>query len=253
VGLGGNPDLRPETSRQWTAGAIWEPVPGWSLGAQWWRIDKSNVIATLDPNFVLDNYALYGESNVIRGPKDPAYPNLPGPIDTIINWNQNLGSVKTAGVDFALRAQTTSLPAGKLSFSFDGTYIYQFLEQLPGADTYSDVGQISPYGAIPRWRHFASLNWTQGPWSATVSQTFQAGLTEYRPPDYVVPRRIGSYSLWNLQGVYSGAYNTTIALGVKNLFNTEPPFVINSRFGYDTSSGQVLGRTFYARVSIAFR
>ena len=36
-------------------------------------------------------------------------------------------------------------------------------------------------------------------------------------------RRVGSLSLWDLQGSYSGFKNLKLMLGVKNVFDTNPP------------------------------
>ncbi|HTS21781.1 MAG TPA: TonB-dependent receptor [Casimicrobiaceae bacterium] len=250
---GGNPQLQPETSTQTTAGFIWEPAKGWSIGAQWWHIAKSNVISTLSADDVLGLYDSFGGSNVIRGPVDPAYPGLPGPIAKILTYNQNLGSLKTSGIDFALRAQSPPSSLGQLSFSFAGTYVYQFLETLPGTDPYSYVGQMGFYGSVPRWRHYAELYWQQGPWGATLSESYQSGVLDSAVKIDGEPRQLGAYSLWNLQGTYTALRNTTIAVGVRNLFDTAPPFTGAFQFGFDPAYADVHGRTFYARASYSFR
>jgi iron complex outermembrane receptor protein len=250
---GGNPALKPETSTQETAGVIWEPAKGWSLGAQWWRIDKNDAISVVGAQDILDLYGTFGATNVIRGPVDPAYPNLPGPIETIVANNQNLGSLKTSGIDFSLRAQSPTSAWGQLSLSFDGTYVYQFVEELPGLPPYSDVGQLSFYGPIPRWRHYAQLNWQYGPWGATLAQSFQSGVTDGQLNPAGFARNVGTYTLWNLQGVYSGLVNTTITVGIRNLFNTDPPFSNSANFGYLTQYGDPHGRTFYGKLAYSFR
>ena len=101
-----NPALVPETSNQWTAGIIWEPAPGVSIGLDYWNIHKRNVIGTLDDSLIFEHFDVYGQSNVIRGPVDPAFPNLPGPIHTLIEFNQNVGNQQTSGIDVSLRARS---------------------------------------------------------------------------------------------------------------------------------------------------
>jgi iron complex outermembrane receptor protein len=251
--VGGNPNLQPETSTQETAGAIWAPSPGWSFGAQWWHIDKRDQIFALgDPQFILDNQDLFG-AYVIRGPVDPAYPTLPGPVTTIIDINQNYGTLKTSGVDFSVRAQAQMGALGNLSFAFDGTYVYQFEDQLPGFPATSWLGVNGAYGPIPRWRQYGQLNWQYGPWSATISQSFQAGVIDGRPDPEGHPRHMGSYTQWDLQGVYTGLANTSIALGVRNFFNTDPPFSNSARFNYVPSVANPRGRTLYGRISYSFK
>src|SRR5205085_2251296 len=99
---------------QATTGFVWEPVPGVSIGADWWWIDKDDVIASLTPDQVLEHYDVYGASNVVRGPATAANPALPGPIRTILSYNQNLGNLTTSGVDIALRARTDATAWGRL-------------------------------------------------------------------------------------------------------------------------------------------
>jgi iron complex outermembrane receptor protein len=253
VVTGGNPNLQPETSTQSTAGVVWAPAPGWSFGAQWWRIEKNNVITALGAADVFDQFDALSSTNVIRGPVDPAHPGLPGPIEKIITYNQNLGSLTTSGVDFSANAQLPEFGLGTWSLSFAGTYVYQFLEDIPGFGPYSYVGQIGFYGAVPRWRHYAALNGQYGAWGASLSQSFQSGLVDAQSTSSGELRRVGTYTLWNLQGTYNGFTNTSIAVGVRNLFNTDPPFSNANNFGYFPGFADVHGRTYYGRISYAFR
>jgi iron complex outermembrane receptor protein len=251
--VGGNPNLQPETSTQETAGFIFEPAPGWSFGAQWWHIDKRNQIFMLnDPQYMLDHPDVFGVY-VSRGPVDPAYPSIPGPVTTIVDINQNYGSLKTSGIDFSAQARMPLGSLGNLSLGFNGTYVYQFEEQLPGFDPASWVGVYGPYGPIPRWRHYGQLVWQYASWSTTLSQSFQSGVVDGRPDPEGNPRRVGTYSLWNLQGAYSGFANTSITLGVRNLFNTDPPFSNSARFNYIPNQTDPRGRTFYGRISYSFK
>ena len=250
---GGNPDLEPETSRQATAGFVWEPVPDWSVGAEGWWIRKDDVIAALEPEFIMEHYDVYGQSNVWRGPPDPGHPGLPGPIRAILANNQNLGGITTSGVDVALRARTSAGAFGRWTFSLDGTYVNEFTATLPGLDPEQDAGRYGVYGAIPRWRHYAQLAWQEGAWSATLAQTFQSGVTDANPNAQGQSRRVGSYGLWDVQATWTGWRNATVALGVHNLLDTDPPFTNSAGNGFDPAYAQTRGRSFYARLSYAFR
>jgi hypothetical protein len=79
---GGNPNLQPETSTQWNFGVVWEPAPGLSLGVDYWNIEQEGVIAPLDAENLFRYYDKFSH-RVTRGPVDPQYPNLPGPIVAI--------------------------------------------------------------------------------------------------------------------------------------------------------------------------
>ena len=250
---GGNPKLQPETSNQYTAGVIWDPVPGLSFGVEWWKIEKKNLVITFGPDELVQAEDTYGAGQVIRGPVDPNYPTLPGPIQTINAWNLNSGGLSTDGVDVTVTARTPATEYGRFQFSLVGTYVHDFTLFLPGVAPFHDAGSASVDGAIPRWRHYAQLNWQYGPWGATLAQTFQSGMTDGNPTPQGETRRVGTYSLWSLQGVYSGLRNTSIALGVLNLFDTDPPFTNSTGVGYNKGYADVRGRTYYARLTYAFK
>ena len=110
---GGNPNLSPVTSTQYTAGVIWEPVPGISLGVEWWKI-TTEFIGNYIPEFIVEQYGILGATHVLRGPVDPAYPTLPGPIVAFVGLNENIGTQSTSGIDVSIKARTTtdSLGAG---------------------------------------------------------------------------------------------------------------------------------------------
>jgi iron complex outermembrane recepter protein len=263
--VGGNPNLQPETSKQLNAGVVWEPLSGLSLAVDYWKIAKHNLIGALFPETIFDNFALYAPTNIVRGPVDPQYPNLPGPISNVILTNQNLGNLKTSGIDIDIAWRGRATRIGRFSFALNGTYITEWKMQPDGFTYESAVGRnaASVPGPFPRWKHYAALDWQYGAWGATLAQTFQSGYEDTndfsdfppsRPPP--LPRSVSSYEVWDLQARYSGFTNTRIVVGVRNLFGRDPPFT-NQPFtyqaGYDPKYADPRGRTFYASVSYAFK
>jgi iron complex outermembrane receptor protein len=259
--VGGNPNLQPETSKQFNAGVVWEPASGLSIAVDYWRIDKSNLIGTLDPATIFDNPERYGSSNLVRGPADPAYPDLPGPIQTVILTQQNLGKLVTSGIDVDLAWRGPATDIGRFGFGLNGTYVTEWKLQPDGLNYESAVGRIAVVGPLPRWKHYAALNWTFGAWGATMAQTYQSGYEDANifparvSPEAAVPRRVASYRVWDLQARYAGWRDTVIALGVKNLFDRDPPFTnqpFTTQVGYDPNYADPRGRTIYARLTVAF-
>ncbi len=250
---GGNPRLRPETSTQYSAGAVWEPTPGASLGVQWWRIDVANVINNYGPADAFLDYDRLAPDHIVRGPPDPAYPGLPGPIVAVLGLYENVGNLSTSGVDVTIGARYTHPAAGTFRFSLNGTYILDYLFSPPGGSKI-DLAGTGSYTAVPRWRHYAEVAWQRGPWGASLAQLFQSGYSDQSLN--LPPRDVGTYGLWNLQGVYSGFRDWSIAAGIRNLFDTAPPFSNQTRVaqvGYDPSYADPRGRTFYLRAGYAFR
>jgi len=66
---------------------------------------------------------------------------------------------------------------------------------------------------------------------------------------------VGSYTIYNLSGTYSGIKNLTLTLGIKNLFNKNPPAsntTDNYQFGYDPRYADPLGRVLFLRGTYKF-
>jgi iron complex outermembrane recepter protein len=260
---GGNPNLQPEKSEQFNAGVVWEPLFGLSLNVDYWKINKRNVIGALDTGVVFTNFDRYAPTNIIRGPAEPNFPALPGPIETVLLTEQNLGDLRTSGIDIAANWRSRSTSIGIFGFGLDGTYVLSWDEQLDGIRYTSALGRKGSgiAGPVPRWKHHATLNWEYGQWGATIGQTYQLGYLDANvdragAPLPVPPRRVGSYDVWDLQGRYSGFPNATIALGVKNLMDRVPPFsnqAFTRQVGYDPAYADPRGRTYYARLTLVFK
>jgi iron complex outermembrane receptor protein len=264
---GGNANLQPERSQQANAGIVWDSpefklgdtsLGTLSLGADYYWIKIKNAITFLSAATVFGNYNLYAPDFIVRGPPTPDYPALPGPILYVRELRLNFAEQLVDGVDVDA---TWRLPSawGNFSATFTGTYLNHFRQtQFDGSDPNFAGTSGSPNGAISRWRHYLTLNWTAGAWGATINQTFQNGYTESFPNDFTgqpVTRRVGAYSLWNLQARYSGIKDTTLALGMKNVFNRAPPVsgsVSTFQFGYDASYADPRGLQYYGTISIGF-
>ncbi len=62
---------------------------------------------------------------------------------------------------------------------------------------------------------------------------------------------------YDLQTVYSGIKNLTLTLGVRNLFDEDPPYTnaggqVYFQAGYDPGYADPRGRFFYGRVNYKF-
>ena len=250
---GGNPDLKPEHSTQYTLGMVWEPVNGTSASIHYWHMQIRDVLGSLDLGTIFDHIDMFGSSNVVRGPPDAEHPSLPGPIHHVIVTGQNIGRMETAGFDIDLRARSPALRIGRLSAQLDASYLTKSEGQLSNFPAESFLGKYGFFSPVPRWRHYASINWERGSWNATLAQTFQTGYSDANPLPDGSPRRVSSYSVWDLQGSYSGFRNLTVTLGVRNLFDRDPPFTNGPvSTGWEMAYADPRGRTYYATLKYSF-
>jgi len=256
--FGGNPALGPEASEQFNAGLVWEPVLGFSIGIDYWNIRKSGVIMPLFAEEVLRPDSPWLASNVVRGPVEPAYPDLPGPIERLILVTENVGNLRTAGYDLRIAWRGSATPAGTFSLALDGTYVESYEWRFDDGSRLDGAGR-NTFGTTPRWRHYLSLGWSYDAWTTTLAQTFQSSYDEIDDracDDTGCPdRKVGSYNTWDLQLRYAAA-PVTVALGVRNLFDRAPPFTsFTTSFanGFDAYYADPRGRTYYATLAYAFR
>ena len=258
---GGNPDLKPEKSLSTTFGVVFEPMPAISLGldAFWISLKDRIVIGGLNSTFILANAANAQQYSafLIRGAPDGNASGV-GPIIDIVQTNANLFKVKVSGYDVSLSARPP-VPVGKLTLRLDGTYMWQFDSQNADGTYTPNVDQAinAAGGVIPRWHHVASATYDIGPWSATILQNYQKGyhdLNNNIPP--VVPRKVGDYSTFDVQGSYLGFKNWRFSAGVKNVLDTDPPYTNEGgqfAAGYDITYADVRGRFVYGTLTYTYK
>jgi iron complex outermembrane recepter protein len=261
---GGNPALQPEKSKQVNAGLVIEPVAGVSASIDYYRVRIDNLIQMLTDAAIFADFGRWSPAYVVRKPAEPEQPNLPGPIDYVVTLPINAGTLATSGYDIDLRWRPSATAIGQFALSLTGTYVRDYgISDLNTELFPTHAGTRGPDGAIARWRHYATLDWSNGPWGATLSQTFQSGYSEVdlRTCDQnfdncTGTRHVAAYSVWNVQGRYTGFTNATIGVGVRNLLDRAPP-VTNQlqdfQVGIDPSYADPRGRAFYATIRYAFK
>jgi len=275
---GGNPALKPERSTQYSVGGVWEPAwqytQGLSVGVDYFWVEIKDVITQIGADTIFADFNTYantpvpgfgGRTYIVRRPGvDPAFPNLPNSIDYVIEPTVNAGKNGVDGFDFDARYRFPGVlfPTawGRMEAHLNGTYIAHFKQTDILTGAYPNFAGTSgfPQGAISRWRHYATLDYTYGPWGATFAQNFQNGYTEpdLTSDDPNATRRVGNYETYDLQGRYTGFKNVELSLGIRNLFNRAPPQVGDVgtfQVGYDASYGDPRGRMYYGTVSVAFK
>ncbi len=103
-----------------------------------------------------------------------------------------------------------------------------------------------------------TLDWDRKPWAATLVQTRRAGYTDHNfdLPSGFAPRQVAPYLIWDAQVAYSGVADLTLVLGVRNVFDRDPPAsnqVASFQVGYDPSYADPRGRAWYLRANYRWR
>ena len=259
VQFGGNANLDPQKSDQWTVGFVYEPVAGVSIGFDWFNLKVQDLFSNgPTPLTILNNLSQYGNL-VTRGPATPNFPTLPGPITFIDPRFINIGEVRMDGWDIDIRARTPNTEIGRFLFTLNGTYYRKYDIQNTDGEFEGGVGtqlDQATSGFIPRYKQYMAVTWERGPWAATLGNLHQNGYTDNQTDFDGNPRRVGTLSLWDLNTTYTGFKNWKLSLGVQNLFDKDPP-VTNQQttfqVGYDPTYYDARARFVYGSVAYTFK
>ncbi|MEP7245449.1 MAG: TonB-dependent receptor [Gammaproteobacteria bacterium] len=260
VWTGKNADLTEETARSWTAGLDMEPLwaQGLSLALTYFDIDFTNRVNT--PAFAPDllTNARYS-SLVTRSPtaaqreevcrRAPlsAQPGacLASPIDALIDLRlRDEAAVRTRGIDLVAHyKRETSF--GRLTLGLNSTYVLDFEEAATRGVPLVDRVSTQNYPVDFRLR--GSFGWQHAGLNVNTYLNYTDG---YRDEVSVPHRRVSSWSTFDLNAAYGFEPNahgwlgkTTLALGVENLFDKDPPFLNNALgLGYDQENADITGR-----------
>ncbi|MEK8032299.1 TonB-dependent receptor [Ideonella sp. DXS29W] len=263
-----NPNLKSERSRQFSFGAVLEPKPGLSLSADYWSIEKRNLISTLGVDVILANLDKYG--GLVRRYSDPAEdPNTDfmrecgddlDPDDHEICYielvKENRGKQIISGLDLGLALSKIDTDVGRFGVRLNGTLTLTSKQQMGNGDPYvSNLGHFVNDGVVQRWRHSLSVDWEYGPYNATLTNHYLSGYKDQTiigKPD----RQVSAYTLWDASAGWDVTKQLSLRGGIKNVFDTPPPFSQQAWFflsGYDPSYTDPRGRFFYASVQYKFK
>ena len=187
----GNPNVKPETSRSFTGGVVFQPKSWLSMTVDYYNIRKKNLIigGSGGPGAIADAYLLTGAIpagvTITPNPVDPAHPGLrPTPLS--VNFLYSNGNVlQTSGIDAQIQATFKLSDDVKFTSILEGTEILDYtVDDGSGNGPQQYVGTLASYvttsaSGTPRWR----ANWQNtldvGAFSLTGTAYFTSGYKGY--------------------------------------------------------------------------
>ena len=249
-----NPNLKPERSRQLSAGMVLQPSSKVMLTLDYWNIKRTDLISEIGDDIILANQAKYG--NLVHRDED-------GYIDYIDMNKENRGAQKASGLDLTIDYKGVQTWAGRFGGRLSGTYVMNSkIQNAPGDAYVSNLGRFVTDGVVQRWRHTITFDWDRGPFAASLSNTFSGGYEDQNSAiniddgSVVAANRVASYSLWDLSGAWQVSKAFKLRAGIQNLFDKAPPYSNQAYFflsGYDPTYTDPRGRRFYASANYAFK
>jgi len=250
----GNPDLEPEESIHYNIGVVFNPksIPDLTVGFDFWRLEIDNAIGQQsilsllaaeedlyfeDPvNFLFNqDPETRGElTGIFRQPNGPwVFPDtpgltftIPGKIEYVVSEYNNFEGVALTGLDLEVFYHHPTETMGDLWIRHYSVYIDRYINS--GVNLVGFVG-------IPQYQAYNTIQWLSANRNlqCVVTAVYTSG---YGTEFLNVPEVPGNLT-WDLQVTYSGIHKTEISVGVKNLFDHDPPSNFTRPEGYDASVG----------------
>jgi iron complex outermembrane receptor protein len=282
---GGNPNLKPQTSKSFNAGVIWEPrwkpLQGLRFNAEYYRIEQSNAIGALALQTMVNLESTF-PGRVTRDATT-------GRITQVNISSMNLYKRETEGWDLSAD-YTLKTGLGTFNLSAVESIIQhlknQYSPTLPQSDA---VNFPNEQGAV-KYKGNATLTWERQNWTAGWSARYFGAYKQYGAvggPDstqsfagaqdnvYItaqgsdtIPSQMYhdvfvSYAFGEKKSASGSPLSTlsnkllsgvTVQLGVRNVFNKLPPFdyyYYNQNY-YESPYGDLRLRTYWLTVKKTF-
>ncbi|WP_205481149.1 TonB-dependent receptor plug domain-containing protein [Sphingomonas arenae] len=266
--IGGNPNLKEETAKTLTLGAIFQPtfVRGLSLTVDYFNIKVDDAIDTIGQDLSIEQCLLTGDAtfcnNVFRNANT-------GFVTRVDDQLVNVASLRTKGVDVGLRYGRRLGLLGNDRIDVTGNYTY-LLDYKTQANPSAPVRDLA--GEVGYSKHRASVRtaYQNGPvtFSWQVNYIGKAvGDIDFVGDDTEL---FNGGTLDELNRIPAAFYHDAqlrfdvqkrfgFYLGVDNVFDKKPPFLPGTPFtasptGTETAADvyDPFGRRFYAGVQVKF-
>ncbi|OEG74691.1 TonB-dependent receptor [Shewanella colwelliana] len=260
---GGNADVKAETADTWSAGVIWQVMDDLSITLDYYDIAVKDAISTTSRTTVLNRCFDVASSDFSANCNGAAIRDQNGALIEVHSGTSNENNIDTSGFDTEIN-YTVDLGPGSFRAQLIWNYTNEYV--ITGIE---DGDAVDYVGEVLYPEHRANLNlsyliddfnlaWRMRYWHSVVDSVneenfnFTTGepLTTYNEIDAVVYHDINAR--------YNFSENFEASVGVRNLFDKEPPILpqgTNSGgTGINTASEayDVTGRYFYAGVNVRF-
>ncbi|WP_332853253.1 TonB-dependent receptor plug domain-containing protein [Duganella sp. S19_KUP01_CR8] len=275
-----NPDLKPETSRSYTLGMVFEPVKNWTLALDYYNIERKDEIGTRSVGDVLKNEAALPAGQLIRvdntatdneflalvkkyAPGTTTTFQGIGKLGLVYNPYVNSGKTRASGFDFDLTGRIKIANVGDLRLKMEGTYALNYQSFVVADNAYGmnaagnyDIGarlrtKLRASMKVGAFDHGATLNYTSG-YSLNSDDTPDYCITnKVAPENMAACNRVRSTTTVDYNLAYTGIKNVKLSLFINNLLNQDSP--INYRDGYAVAGNPLpLFRTFGVNAAYTF-
>lgn len=258
---GGNENLRPEKSKQFTLGFRVEPSSAFSFGADLWDVKITDAVSAVSETQAFANPALYGDLfgtyfEQSSGQTYYAFKSL----------SLNIGKTHNRGIDWDMTARQKT-DFGNFTANVTGTHMLKADYTVPGTND-QWTNNMNYFGITDKvtFRDVARINLSleSGKLTNTLVVSYRNGYTDAAAAVYntgtkateTIRLEVPSYTTVDWQGRYVFDAKMSLRGGIKNLLNKEPPLSLRAssghQVGFDPRYADPMMRSFYVTGSYKF-
>jgi len=251
---GGNENLKPEKSKQYTIGFRFEPTNTFSVQADLWDMKMRDAVDSVTEEQIFANPVLYRD----------LFTTFVDPGNGQTYWAKktlsiNVGKAHYQGVDW----ETTyrhKFSFGNLTTTLNGTYMSKSEKTLAGNNDVwlSSINYFGVDNSVA-FRNILRLSTTldTGAFSNSLVAHYRNGYTDAEATSRNLATKanetfrieVPSHLTFDWQGKWKINKNVLLRAGVKNIADRNPPFSLRAssghQVGFDPRYADPMGRTFY--------
>ncbi|MCK8457290.1 MULTISPECIES: TonB-dependent receptor domain-containing protein [Sphingomonas] len=253
---GGNTALKPETSRTWLFGGVY--APNWarnsgfasqlSIEGNYYDIKVTDAIAPVAAQLTLSRCAESGDALSCAAITRTSN----GLISRINAQLQNIGGIRTRGVDVTMVYRSPRTSAGTFGLSLNGNILLKYAETFPAATgftttDYRGTTRGFPDQSYPKLKGNGVIDWDIGAARASFTGRYIDSVKE------ADGKKLKSTFYGDVQVTLAPGWlqnRLGLTIGVNNVFNQDPPACFSCTGpNYDPTTYDVPGQFGYIRLS----
>lgn len=254
--MAGNPDLKPEKSRQWNAGFVWSPSQAFSVGMNYWSVQIRDAVTSVSESLLFARTPDYLDLFTTK-----YVPSVDRTYVAVLDTPINIGRQLNEGIDWDLKG-TMDVGIGRLTGSLAGTYLLKSRYTLPGTDDEwaTSLGQYGSNDAVSfRQIVTAQLALKRGALEHSLQARYRSGYrdVQFAADDHVIfdaagdpidgGLKVSSYTLVDWRTSWQVNDVVTLTVGADNLLDRKPPLSLryagSHQLGYDPRYADAYLRT----------
>jgi iron complex outermembrane receptor protein len=258
---GGNENLKPEKSKQFTVGFRFEPTQSWYVQADLWDVKIRDAVSSVSEAQIFADPVKFRQ--LFTTFVDPGSGQTQWAKQTL---SINIGQTHNQGIDWET-SYRQKFGFGNWTNTLNGTYLMKSDYTVPGSsDQWTNSLNTFGINDAVSFRHIVRLASVldTGAFSNSLIVNYRNGYTDASATAYNLATlknetfriHVPSHLTIDWQGKWQATKAIALRAGVKNLADRDPPLSLRSssghQVGYDPRYADPMGRTFYLTGNYTF-